>query len=72
MKCSYIQVLIGCPFYLGDDGKTEMICEGCVDGSRVTQTFRSKEAWRDWIVSRCAENWEDCPIYAGAMEKYQE
>lgn len=43
---SFRQVNVRCPFYLDDDGKSRIVCEGLVDGSRIALEYRKKEDFK--------------------------
>ena len=71
MKCSYIQREIGCPYYLGDDGKTEVGCEGIAPGSTLRLRFAAPEEWKAWVEALCTRDWAKCPYHEIAGLKYE-
>ncbi len=67
---SYLQVEVGCPFYLSDDGKRRVICEGPVDKSSLTLRFRRREDFQLHTREFCCKRYICCELYRMLMEKY--
>lgn len=64
--------MVRCPFYLRASEKNRSIsCEGFRKGSSCRTTFRRGRDLERQILRHCAENYERCPIYRAAMEKYE-
>ena len=70
---SYRQIEVRCPFYRSDNGKRRIICEGIVDGSTISVTYRGRTDLQKQISIFCACRYENCEIYRMLMnEKYKE
>lgn len=68
---SYMQVNVKCPFYLKDNGKSRIRCEGFADGSSMEWIFTRKPDYDMQITAFCCERYEKCEIYRALMqEKY--
>lgn len=70
---SYRQVYVRCPFYLYDDGKRRIICEGLIDDSSLALIYKRKADYETQITVFCCEHYEKCEVYRLLMEnKYKE
>ena len=69
---SYLQVNVLCPFYLKDDGKNQITCEGVSDDSKTVLVFRDKNAFMFRLAKFCCDQFESCEIHHILMEKYKE
>lgn len=59
--------LVKCPFYKKDETQ-KITCEGIVDGSSLTITFRLKEDKRkQFTLYCCTHNYKFCEIYRMLM-----
>lgn len=66
---SFRQVNVRCPFYLDDDGKSRIVCEGLVDESRIALEYRKKEDFKIQIGAFCSGRYVNCEIYRVLIEK---
>lgn len=72
MPVSRYDNMVRCPFYLRASEKYRSIsCEGFQSGSSCRTTFRRKRELERQILRRCADEYESCPVYRAAMEKYE-
>lgn len=72
---SYRQVHVRCPFYLYDDGKRRITCEGLVGtrkDSTLTLFYHHKTDYETQIKVFCCEHYEKCEVYRMLMNKYEE
>lgn len=71
-KESFWQNYVGCPFYRSDDQAHRITCEGIVDGSSITQFYRSRKDFSIQIKTFCCVHYERCELYRMLMEKYND
>ena len=69
---SFLQVNVTCPFYISDDGKNRIICEGIVPDSRDHVSFRQSKSFRCQIEVYCCDQYTKCERYHPIMEKYRD
>ena len=69
---SWNQFYVLCPFFLYDDGKREICCEGVHDACNVCLRFKDRQDYRIQIDTFCKDHYQNCEIYRAAMEKYAE
>lgn len=67
---SYAQADVRCPFYRCDDGSRRIACEGFVDDSSITQTYRFKHLFDRQMNVFCCDRFQNCEVYRMLMEKY--
>lgn len=69
---SYRQVYVVCPYYVTDNGRDRIVCEGMTPGGQ-NQTFYQKR--QDYALQMelfcCGDYWR-CEICAALDEKYRE
>lgn len=69
---SYRQVYVVCPYYVTDNGRDRIVCEGLTPGGQ-NQTFYQKR--QDYALQMelfcCADYWR-CEICAALDAKYRE
>ena len=65
---SYRQVYVKCPFYRQDDARGKIVCEGIVDGSTVSQNYRSKADLNQQMDIFCCDYYKSCEVYRMIME----
>ena len=69
---SYRQVYVVCPYYVTDNGRERIVCEGLTSGGQ-NQTFYQKR--QDYALQMelfcCADYWR-CEICAALDAKYRE
>lgn len=70
--CSYWQIYVKCPFYRRDDGKANIVCEGCGESRSVVLLYRYKSELLKQLQLFCCEHYQKCEIYRAIMEKYEE
>lgn len=69
---SYQQVRVTCPFYLEDDGRSKIKCEGLVSGSICIQSFRRKCDYERHVDRFCTSNrYGDCTLAKMLAKKYE-
>lgn len=63
-----------CPFYRRDDVNIRKItCEGIMDKSTLSMTFRRLDDYDRHLDTYCCEHFDKCEIYRMLMnEKYEE
>ena len=62
---------VRCPFYRTDDGGRSIVCEGFIDDSCVTLTYRFSHLFEKQLSIFCADRFENCEVYRMLMEKYE-
>ena len=62
---------VRCPFYRCDDGRRNIVCEGFVDDSCVTLTYRFRHLFDKQLEIFCTDRFENCEAYRLLMEKYE-
>lgn len=65
---SYNQCYVQCPFYLADDGASQIRCEGFGRARSLTLTYRFKRHFERKILDICCDKYKTCEIYRGLME----
>lgn len=68
---SYLQVDIICPFYVSDDGKRRVTCEGVIPGTRATSVFPRSADFLLHVEIFCQEHYQNCEMYQAIMGKYE-
>ena len=71
-KESHWQYYVGCPFYHSDDESHRITCEGIVDGSSISQYFRSKKAFTTQIKTFCCQHYRNCELHGILLATYME
>ena len=66
------EVNVKCPFYCYDRDKSKIICEGPVDKSYITLSFRRRSDFNSHVEIFCCKNFQKCEIYRILMEKYED
>ena len=61
-------VNVQCPFYLYDDGRNQICCEGLVKGSNLTQRYRKRCDMRQQMDIFCCDYYKNCEVYRMLME----
>lgn len=69
---SYKQVNVKCPFYKHDDGKRTITCEGIVEDSSLTNSFRRKRDFEMQINVYCSGCYQKCEVYMMLVKQYDE
>lgn len=70
---SYRQVDVRCPFYKSDDGRGRITCEGLIDQSSLTLSYRQRGDYEIQIGVFCSGCYDRCEVYRMLMEnKYEE
>jgi hypothetical protein len=54
--------MIGCPFFIAH-GKTEIVCEGLIDGTKLYCSFNDAEDKKWHQYNYCEKNYQRCEIY---------
>lgn len=65
---SYKQVNVQCPFFMSDDGKHQIRCEGIVDRSNISLNYRLKADYMIQIDTFCCQYYKRCEIYQMLMQ----
>lgn len=69
---SYYHAYVRCPYYRGDDGKSQIRCEGVWDGATLSQHYKRKEDFRTQIRVFCCGHYKKCELYEVLERKYEE
>lgn len=69
---SFKQVDVQCPFYIVDDGKSFVSCEGPGRARKITQVFRNRKDFEEHLQEKCNQINPECRLYDWIMEKYKE
>ena len=69
---SYIQRFVRCPFNKRDDGKRTIVCEGIVEDSSVSLTYRYDSLYKKQMEVFCCDNYQKCEVHSMLMEKYKD
>lgn len=69
MSGSWLQCYAKCPFYIKDDGRTKIVCEGHYPTSRSGYTFGSAAHMRSHFQHYCADtiNCRSCIMHRSTM-----
>lgn len=62
---------VECPFFHYYDSH-KLCCEGVIKNSSIHLAFASPTSRREYMKSRCYENYKKCPIAKLLYEKYEE
>lgn len=69
---SWRQADVQCPFYKSDDGRGRITCEGLVDESSLTLSYRQRGDYEIQIGAYCCGCYDRCEVFRMLMEKYEE
>lgn len=69
---SFLQVYVVCPFYVSDNGKNTITCEGVIPETRATNVFQNNAEFLCQIKTFCQCRYENCELYNAIMKKYEE
>ena len=70
---SYRQVLVRCPFYHRDNGRSTITCEGIVEGSTLSLNFPNKQEFLTQSDVFCCDYYKNCEVYRMLMDaRYDE
>lgn len=69
---SWKQVNVKCPFYLSDDGRRSITCEGIVKKSSIKLQHSTRAGFDKQMEVFCCDRYENCEIYRMLMEKYED
>ena len=69
---TYLKSFVRCPFFLRDDGKRRIVCEGIMDDSSICLTFRYDNLFKRQVETFCCKYYERCEIYRMLVEKYED
>lgn len=72
MSTGWNQWYVQCPFFLRDDGRKEIVCEGVGGGSTLKLCFQRKQDFLIQMETFCKEHYRNCEVFRAAMEKYKE
>ena len=65
---SYWQAHVLCPYYKNDDGRTRIVCEGLVDNSSISLSYRWKNDFQIQMQTFCCEHFKNCEVYRMLQE----
>lgn len=68
---NYIEKLIQCPFFIGEDG-FRVKCEGSEDESKLFLIFPNKKLKANHEKKFCCDKWKDCRIAKMLNQKWEE
>lgn len=71
MDKEWNNLLIQCPFYVRNDRKNSIICEGITDTSRVILRFSKQPEMLQQLKIFCCGRYGNCELYRAVMEKYE-
>ena len=54
---------VQCPYYICDDGKHSITCEGFVQGSNVIQRYRRSQDRHTQMKVFCCRYYRNCELY---------
>lgn len=69
---SFRQVDVRCPYYIGDDGRHVITCEGILPHSKLQVRLRTREVYEETMLVYCSMAWEECPIAKLLNAKWEE
>ena len=72
MPTNFNAVDAECPFYVEDDGRQRIRCEGIVPDTTATLWFRTQQGYRRHLETYCCGRYAYCERYMALMEKYKE
>lgn len=68
---SFNDVRVRCPFFVCDDGRSRIVCEGIADGSTLSQRFQTKQGYKIQMNTFCCDKYDYCEIYRVLIEKWE-
>lgn len=68
---SYRQVYCLCPYYISDDGKHTITCEGIIGGTTNRTSFKFKSEYELQMEVFCCNKYRNCEIYSAINKKYE-
>ncbi|MBR5948248.1 MAG: hypothetical protein IKZ82_06315 [Clostridia bacterium] len=70
---SYLQADVQCPFYLYDDGRKKIVCEGFADRCTIDVRWRFHAQQEQHMQVFCCRRYTYCEVYRMIMQaKYGE
>lgn len=72
---SFMSPDVLCPFYIGDNSKNKIRCEGVVGATSTFYFGRGTEGKAGMLAHAqklCCNEYEKCPAYAAINELYEE
>lgn len=66
---SFNQVSVRCPFFVDDDGKSWIECEGITNTSVLSQKYQTKEDYKIQMKTFCCDRYTNCELYRVLIEK---
>ena len=69
---SYRQVYVRCPYYVTDNGKDRIICEGLTPGAQLQSYYRKRKDYAGQMELFCSGCYWNCEICTALDEKYKE
>lgn len=62
-----------CPFYINDNRKTRIYCEGLLDRTTFCHDFQNKKDYEAYMKQYCIGNSESCMLHQLLMQtKYSD
>ena len=68
---NYIEKLIQCPFFIGEDG-FRVKCEGSEEDSKLFLIFQNKKLKSRHEDKYCCKQWESCRIAKMLNQKWED
>ena len=70
---SFFKAYVKCPFYIHDEGRKRIVCEGIIYPSNISQSFGRQVDFERHITTFCSEHYKKCEIYQMLMSsKYED
>lgn len=69
---SYKQVDVVCPYYVRDDGKRRITCEGLVESGHISLFYTHKDDYHRQMRTFCCKYYQRCEIYQALRSIYDE
>lgn len=63
---------VRCPFFLNDNGKNMISCEGLCAHGKINLTFASKADYEIQLDTFCKDHFERCEIHRAVMMQYED
>ncbi len=72
MAASWRDGYVKCPYYLRDNRKNRIVCQGIMDGTDLALTFSDQRDYRIQMDTFCQAKYKNCEVYRMLEEIYGE
>lgn len=72
MATSWRSWYVKCPFYLRDNGKTQIACQGVMDGNEIVMKFADPKDFEIQADAFCCEKYRNCEVFEMLSQVYED